>query len=436
MRRHNIEDSFGKRQTQRLHRHLQKTLRQAGPGSIKALEARLGVRTGWLRYKRFRGTMELPHLLQILHLLDLDPGTFFSEALGDSPAKLRLDPARGKAPLMVRKALQRFTDQLPARSPALESDDVQHLDQARREHPKETVQRISGLLERADDEQLARLLGIAGSAWRQLFQLTKARHALGTALQMAEELNKPALIADTLQRLGYVMADGGEHATAWRLARRATDLYTQVAHFEGIGRSYVDQGIWLFYLDRVDEAIAAQEAALRYLPDSATENRCAALQGLGLYYRQQGQLDRAADYAEQARALESFLDPFSRARLIWLQGQIAADLGHLEEAETFLSESADSLVNLHPADAALVTTELVHLQLRQGQQEKAYRTAGTMIGLVEPLNRHPLISAAIVELLRCCLSGQGLTLSLVVAVEEKLRKERERNQRSRLAQRQ
>lgn len=431
MQRHIIEDSLGRRQAKRLHQYLQKTLRRAGPGSIMALEKKLGVRSGWLRYKRFRGTLELSHLLQILHLLDLDPATFFSEAFGENPAAYRLDQAKGKAPLLVRKVVQRFADKMPAKPPGLQASDLRELDQQRRDSPKESLQGVASSLDRAAVDQLPMLLGIAGSAWRHMFQLDKARHALNSGLQMAEELRDSSLTADVLQRLGYVVADSGEYANAWRLARRATEIYTQTADFEGIGRSFVDQGIWLFYLDRVEEAIAAQEAALRYLPASAMENRCAAMQNLGLYYRQRGATQRAAEYAEQARALDEALDPFSRARLIWLQGQIEVDQGNLESAERFLGQAATGLMSLHPADAALVTTELVHLQLRRGHPERAYKTAGTMISLVEPLSRHPHISAAIIELLRCCLSGRGLGLSLVVDVETRLRKERERVQRPR-----
>ncbi len=426
-----IEDSFGRRQAQRLHLHLQKTLRQRGPGSITALEKALGVRSGWLRYKRYRGTLELSHLLQILHWLDLDPGPFFSEVFGERPSALRLPIRKGNVPLLVRRAVQRFVNGAVAKQPRLSESDLLGFERARRNSPREVIQQITACLDQADGEQLPRLLSTAGSAWRHLIQLDKAQHALNSALQMAEDLDMPALTGDLLQRLGYVVADAGEHATAWRLARRATDTYTLVADLEGIGKSFVDQGIWLFYLDRTDEAIAAHQAALRYLPPSAEENRCAALQALGLCHRRRGELEEAANYADQARLLEGSLDPFGRARLIWLQGQIAADQERYAEAEESLSEAARSLMKLHPGDAALITTELVHLQLRRGHNERAYETASTMISLVEPLNRQPLISAAVVELLRCCLSGRGLTLSLVAEVKNKLRKQRERGQRSR-----
>lgn len=431
MGRNIIDDSFGRRQAQRLHLHLQKTLRQRGPGSITALEQALGVRSGWLRYKRYRGTLELSHLLQILHWLDLDPGPFFCEVFGERPSSFRLPPSKGKVPLMVRRAVQRFVEGTAAKQPQLTESDLLDLERLRRNSPRDVIQRITASLDRAAGEQLVRLLSTAGSAWRHLLQLDKAHHALSNALEMAEDLEEPSLTGDLLQRLGYVVADAGEHATAWRLARRATDTYTLVADLEGIGRSFVDQGIWLFYLDRTEEAISALQAALRYLPPSAEENRCAALQALGLCHRQRGELQEAAGYADQARLLESSLDPFGRARLIWLQGQIAADQERYSEAEEALSEAARSLMKLHPGDAALITTELVHLQLRRGHNERAYETASTMISLVEPLNRQPLISAAVVELLRCCLSGHGLTLSLVAEVKSKLRKQRERGLRSR-----
>lgn len=426
-----IDDSLGRRQSKRVHLHLQKTLRRRGPGTVAALERSLGVRSGWLRYKRYRGTMEMSHLLQILHWLDLDPGTFFSETFGERPRPFRLHSAKGKAPALVRRAVQRFVESAVVKHPPLADSELQHLEELRRSEPRETILQINICLEHADGEQLARLLGIAGSAWRHLFDLDKAQHALSSALQLAERLDNPSLTGDFLQRLSYVVADAGEHVNAWRLARRATDTYTGAADFEGIGRSFVDQGIWLFYLDRTEEAIAAQQAALRYLPLEAEENRCAALQALGLCHRQQGRLDEAATYAEQARRLERSLDPFGRARLIWLQGQIATDQERYLEAEAFLSEAAGSLMSLHPGDAALVTTELVHLQLRCGHNERAYETASSMISLVETLNRQPMISAAIIELLRCCLNGRGLTLSLVAEVKNRLSKERERAQRSR-----
>lgn len=431
MGRHITEDGLGRRQTRQLHEHLQKTLRKAGPGSIRRLEQRLGVRDGWLRYQRFRGTLDVPSLLQILHFLDLDAAPFFAEALGGTPVTWRPEPVRGTAPLLVRKAQRRFSAPPADDTASLPDSELPRLDRLRRDDPNQALRQISRILARSSRPQLARLLAIAGSAWRHLFQLTKARHALDGALKMAEELDQPSRVADVLQRLGYVLADGGQYAAAWRLARRATELYTQVADLEGIGRSFVDQGTWLFYLHRIDEAMVAQQTALRYLPDTAGENRSAALHCLSLSCRQQGDAAQAANYAKQARALADDLDASGKARLIWLQGSIAADLDRLDEAEAYLDEATRLFMELHPADAALVTTERVHLQLRRGHTERAYQIAQSMIQLVEPLRRQPLISAALVELLRCSIGGHGLTLPLVIDVEAKLRKERERSLRSR-----
>lgn len=435
MPRHKAEDDWGHRQTQRLHARLQKVLRQRGPGSVRHLEQQLGVRDGWLRYKRHRGTLDVSHFLQILHLLDLDPGHFMVEALGEttpsdaahSPEPLGdVDPPapfRGKVPTWVRRARRRFDQAQQTTAPTLMDSRLQELDHQRRNDPAGALRHLEAHWQDASLHQLPRLLGIAGTTWRHLFQLDKAHHALHHACQMARALPDRILEADLLQRLGYVLADHGEHGTALRLARRATTLYLNVADLEGIGRAFVDQGTWLFYLDRCADAIQALDTALLYLPPSSEENRCAALHNLSLSHHQLGQLQQAARCAQQARRLEGALDAGGRARLIWLQGRIAGDLGHLDEAQTLLAQAADRLVSLHPADGALATIEHVHVLLRLGQSERAFEIAGSMIRLVEPLKNRPMISAALAELLRCCLSGRRLTASLLADIERRLERQ-------------
>lgn len=440
MTRHQVEDDWGHRQTRRLHARLQKVLRRLGPGSVRRLEQQLGVRDGWLRYKRHRGTLDVPHFLQILRILDLDPSRFVADALGESaaPEASRTpgvdqdhappEPAKGKPPTWVRRARRQFDRRRHDRrqltdGPPLADSLLQELDHTRRTDPTSTLRHLETHWQDASLGQLPRLLGIAGSTWRHLFQLDKAHHALHHAWQMARELHDRALEADLLQRLGYVLADGGEHGVALRLARQAGELYLQLADLEGIGRAFVDQGTWLFYLDRGAEAIQVLDTALLYLPPQSQENRCAALHNLSLSHRQLGQLQRASDYAGQARALEKALDASGRARLIWLQGRLAGDLGQLDEAQALLAQAAGRLVDLHPADGALATIEQVHILLRQGHNDQAFEIAKSMIRLVEPLKDRPMISAALAELLRCCLSGGRLTTPLVAGIERQLRRQ-------------
>lgn len=87
---------------------------------------------------------------------------------------------------------------------------------------------------------------------------------------------------DLLQRTASVVGDDGDYGGALFLAREATDWHLLGGDMVGVGRTFVDRGVWLYYLEDYREAIAMQERALDELPTSERRHRFTALQGLGL----------------------------------------------------------------------------------------------------------------------------------------------------------
>ena len=82
--------------------------------------------------------------------------------------------------------------------------------------------------------------------------------------------------------------------------------------------------------------------------------------------------------------------------------------------------------------AALAVLDLAEVQLEQGKPGDAWQTCRAMYGLVQPLQRIPIIAGALVELLQ--LEERGLSLDLVSRVRRTIEREsRRRDARARRA---
>ncbi len=84
----------------------------------------------------------------------------------------------------------------------------------------------------------------------------------------------------------------------------------------------------------------------------------------------------------------------------------------------FLADVFDRFCEYKNGEEALLICDLVKVQLLRNKGEDAYRTAASMMKLLEPLRADKVVSAAIAELLR---SGKdGLTLALVERIQGKI----------------
>jgi tetratricopeptide (TPR) repeat protein len=403
----------------RVVRTLDEEIRGRDWGAIRGVDRAVGRERGWWQNRVKAGDLDLRQLLTVLGHLGLEPARFLRKALGGEPG-WELDRPRGEPPEIVVRAWERV--RAGKEGKGVGRDYLDSLDERRYEEPWE-VERL--VLQDVDDVELPllpRLLGVAGSALRLAFRQDEAEHAIHAGIGIAREGKDALAVGDLLQRLSYVVADRGEHAEALRIAEKAAILYLRAGDRLGVAKALVDQGIWLYYLDRLREAITTFETALRDLPDCEKRNRFSALQVSGLCHQNLGEIEKALQYLKLAAELTP--DKNAEGKLLWLRSSIHRDLGQLDEAMRHLVRTVEIFRDLHHGEAALATCDLARIQLLRGWPADAWRTATTTRALLEPLRHNKIISAALGDLLRC---GQaGLTLALVEQVRARIESERRR----------
>jgi len=409
--------------SERLVRALDREIRSRGHGAIRAVGRALGYGGGWWQHRVASGDIGVRQMLGVLDHLGLDPVKFVRRTLGEEES-LELDRPRGEPPEIVARAWERLYSE--AEVTGVGTAYLETLDRQRYREPEEVVTMATWAIDHVELELLPRLLGVAGSAYRLSIRLEESAHAIHTGVEIAESQNDQSAVGNLLQRLSYVVADRGDRHEALRLAERAAMIFLRLGDHQAFGEALVAQGTWLFYLERFEEAIGTQEAALDHVDSSALRHRCAAFQIMGLAHQQLGLLNAALDNFGAAQEAAKGIEDWARGKIIWLRARIHADLEQLEQAAELFKEVVEIFCGLHHGETTLATCELVRIQLLQGQPETAYSTATTMRALLEPIRSNQIISAAIGDLLRC--GRAGLTLALLKRVEAQIENERQRDQ--------
>ena len=232
-----------------------------------------------------------------------------------------------------------------------------------------------------------------------------------------------------MQRTASVVGDDGKYGMAFAISREATDRHLIAGDLVAVARTFVDRGMWLYYLERYREAIVMQERALSQLPASEQRHRFTALQGLGLYYQALGNFDRAQHYAQQAQASVVGLGSVIEAKQRWLYASIYFDQGAFDEAETLLQNVVTVFAEIHAGDAALASIDLAEVQLKAGRPADAYSSAQAILPLITPLGAQNRIVRAAEHML-CELASRGAEAVTESAVNqlrtlvERIRRER------------
>ncbi len=424
-----MQETHGQQQTRRALEQLTKKLKTLGRGSIGRVEQGLNKGSNWLRDRRRCGKIDLGLLLDTFNIAQLNPVRFFHE-LFEYQGEHLIEP-RGTQPPLVTKALERLTTKTTTRQ-HIDETYLHNLDMLRYDQPEQVLTVGEEVIDHIDHQLIPNFLGVMGSAWRILYHTTSAEHAIVAGMKCAQQLENERVFARLLRRLVYIEVDKLNHHEALRLSKEATLIFARNTDLPGMGQALVDQGMCYYYLKQTHQAIASQQAALQYLAEDDSRHRFAANQGLGLYYLELNDPDTASRHAERARQWSTGIESLNLGRLYWLQAGIELQRERYDEAEQFLEDTIGLFKTIHPADTALAVTDLIHVQLLGDNRTLAYQNAAAMVELLKPLNRNSHITAAMMELIRCGLEGQGLTIALVARIRGRIEQERERQmQRSR-----
>ncbi len=420
-------------QLSRLLKALQRRLNERR-GAVRRTEEAVGVSPGYFRAQRNRrkGASLLP-LLKALDFINAHPRELFVEAFHPHNNPIR-DLRREthslgtKPPRLVTDILRRANK--PAVLPKLAATYLRELDSLHYADARLVRDQAIAAVRHIPRSLLPRLLGVYASALRLLEKHNGAQHALTTGLELAMAQDDVSTIGDLWQRFAFVVADSGNYQRALAISERAERIHVRVGDDIAIGKTLIDQGIWLYYLDWPLESIELHLAALpRLLHDpQLRRSRATALQTLGFNYLKLQDLDRAEAYAAQARQEASELGPWVFGGILWLQADIATARGRYEEAEGFFREAVEIFSPTSAGQAALASIELVRSLLLQGRDREAHETAKAMARLVELLHRkkNRVAEAALTELIRCGLERRGLSLALLDSTAQKIRKSRKK----------
>lgn len=414
---------------------LQHRFRLAGRGSVQRVQEQLQLGAGYFRDLRRPGRQrfDLRVLLDALHALEVDEAEFFASVLGkadpldtfcvEGSSVLR---RLRRAPRVLRVEAERHPDE------PRENHDLDALDAERHDHPRRVMQRACRWMQTVRDRRMPRLLGIYASAARTLGKLDEAQAVLCRGFELALEQGNRHAVGELAQRAAYVLVDRGQYERALTLAERATSEFVAEGDVVGAGKTLVDRGGWERAVGRPEEALRLFRAALRYLPAHSEridvrKNRFACWTLLGVLYSELEQPKRASRFLRRARHIAAAgLGRRMLVDVLTLDASISRQGGDYSRAADLLTEALPILHDLEPLDAALTAIDLAKIQLVMGRAVEAYETAKSMTLLLKPLERNPVAAAAITELVRVALTGQGLNATILDRVAKDLAKGRER----------
>lgn len=249
-----------------------------------------------------------------------------------------------------------------------------------------------------------------GNALRALDDLAGAHRRFAHARMVLDQgwVSTPRVLAEVDALEGSLRRAQRRFAEAERLLRRAAAHWTAAGEPLGRARALLTLGVLYQQWNRPAEALGAAEAALRALPAGAPRrvrlcaehNRVDCLCDLG-------HPEVAAELLAEARPLyRGFDDPWTRLRLAWVEGRIAAGLGDPGAARERLGAAREGFIEAGSVyDTALVSLELAQVELGAGRPAEARRLAAATADLFTALEVPREAAAALAQLGRAARDG-------------------------------
>ena len=442
-------------------------------GEIAAIEAGVSRSEGYLS-KFCRGTRSIPLnlLLESLEILEVDPGTFFSKALGtrldpdgflrdleqpgrEAPVLLKIEKAtlrmeaEGSAEVpqkndrsddlmakitrcTVKEQRRRLRTAARYRFPAFARAYLAHLDRLRYEDPKQACKLVEVMatdlvpgLRSSRRERLelqCQTLALYCGAQRLMGGFATAVRAARFALELARRHSLENETAMILRRSASLLGDHGQYQQALILLREAFEIFFDLGSRPELGTTMADRGIMLMYLGDYQASVRALKKVIELLPGMTPDLRKCYLgtyQSLAYCYEQLGDLENAEKWLDQAVGNFEEEGGINWAMLVWHQGRIAYAKGDLAAADSRLRLARRLFDERSAPEGALVCLDLTRVLLAQGRLDDACALARQMAAFFRIFRKNKIAEAAIAEFMRLALEGR-LTLSLVDRIQLKL----------------
>ncbi|HEX5759954.1 MAG TPA: tetratricopeptide repeat protein [Thermoanaerobaculia bacterium] len=221
----------------------------------------------------------------------------------------------------------------------------------------------------------ARALAALGNARRVANDPQGAERDLLRALQRLDTgTGAPLVLAEILKRLGAVYIAQRRFAEARQILGPALCFYQKDGKDHETGEALLHLGLAAMYDAAPQEAVDHFLGALPLL-DANREPKAIpfCLHNLAWIWADCGRFEEARDLAWQCRTLfAAFPEPLIQVKLLWLDGRIAAGLGHFGRAEHHFQKARRVfLTRKLPYTAAVVALDLAALWLQRGHTAQA-----------------------------------------------------------------
>jgi len=246
---------------------------------------------------------------------------------------------------------------------------------------EERLKRLDDLPQKETMAQLRRLgrlplhlqplgAGVWGSAYRRDNQPQRAHVSISRGIHLARALGQDT--GDLLQRAGCTSAFSGKLVLALRLATEAESEHASVGRVSGAGRALVDQGEWLYHLDRKSEAAYKYNCAGNLLSTSDHKNRAARAHGLAILSMEAGSLDDGLKFWEEAAHEAKSCATRFAVGVLWAGARFFAATGDSMRAETELLWLYEAHIEFDEREnAAIALLERAQLQFQRGALDGA-----------------------------------------------------------------
>jgi tetratricopeptide (TPR) repeat protein len=217
----------------------------------------------------------------------------------------------------------------------------------------------------------ARASADLANAYRLADALAEAEEAMARALDLRTQgTGDPLLYARIAALRASLLTDQRRFAEAFHMLDAARSIYHQYGESHEEGRILITKGLHTGYAGDSEAGFQLLCQGLSMI-DRKRDGKLVlqALHNILLFRVEIGEYEAASRQIRQMWPLytahASWID---RAKLRWIEGQIAAGLGHLEQAEALLLQTKQDLDGAGVGyEAALTALNLAEVWLRQGK---------------------------------------------------------------------